>query len=146
AGAAAQPPQGGVRAVGTTLPPLVIARSASDEAMTKAKQNAPDFGGVLLFGKPDRGSVLLEEARELLLEARDAAAAIHDLLGAAGPGRVRLRIDVQIELVAFLAPGRAGLVLGAIGHHDRNRMIIRVNFGFHDMSLRRRRRSEVTLR
>src|SRR6185312_4230000 len=64
----------------------------------------------------------------------DAAAAIHDLLGAAGPGRVRLRVDIEVQLVAFFAPGGAGLVLGAVGHHDRNRMIIRVNLGFHGIS------------
>src|SRR6201995_5689553 len=83
-------------------------------------------------------SLFFEEARKLLLEARDAAAAIHDLLGAAGPGRMRPRIDVEVQLVTFLAPGGAGLVLGAVGHHDRNRMIIRVNFGFHGISYGRR--------
>src|ERR1700759_851422 len=82
-------------------------------------------------------SLFFEEARKLLLEARDAAAAIHDLLGAAGPGRMRPRIDVEVQLVAFLAPGGAGLVLGAVGHHDRNGMIFRVNFGFHGVSCRR---------
>src|SRR5437868_14895900 len=79
-------------------------------------------------------SILLEKARKLLLEARHAAAAVENLLGAAGPGRVRLGVDVEVQLVAFLAPGGTGLVLGAIGHDDRNRMIIRVNFGFHGSS------------
>jgi hypothetical protein len=50
------------------------------------------------------GSIFLEKALEFLLEARDAAAAIEDLLGAADPGRVRFRVDVEIELVAGLAP------------------------------------------
>src|SRR6185312_5715295 len=101
-------------------------------------KNAPaGCRGVL---RPARGQgggtlVLLEEAREFLLEARDPAAAVHDLLGAAGPRRVRLRVDVEVQLVTLLAPGRARLVFGAVGHHDRNRMIIRVNFGFHGISL-----------
>ena len=79
-------------------------------------------------------SILLEEARELLLEPRHAAAAVEHLLGAAGPGRVRLGVDIEVQLVARLAPGRARLVFGAIGHHDRNHMIFRVNFGFHGRS------------
>jgi len=35
-----------------------------------------------------------------------AAAASH------GPGWVRLGVDIEVQLVAFLAPGGAGLVLG----------------------------------
>src|SRR6201999_1197893 len=73
-----------------------------------------------------RRSILLEEARKLLLEARHTAAAIEELLGAAGPGRVRFGVDIQVQLVACLAPGRARLVLGAVGHDGRTRMIIRV--------------------
>src|SRR5438105_11803255 len=79
-------------------------------------------------------SILLEEARKLLLEPRHAAAAVEHLLGAAGPGRVRLGIDVEVQLVAFLAPGGTGLILRTVGHDDRNRMIILVNFGFHGIS------------
>src|SRR3954467_6849243 len=85
--------------------------------------------------RPEKGSLLLQESRKLLLEPRDAAAAVEQLLGAAGPGRVRLGVDVEVQLVALLAPGRARLVFGAVGHHDRNGMIIRVNFGFHGSSL-----------
>src|SRR3954467_9211183 len=85
--------------------------------------------------RPEKGSLLLQESRKLLLEPRDAAAAVQQLLGAANPGRVRLGVDVEVQLVALLAPGRARLILGAIGHHDGNRMIIRVNFGFHGISL-----------
>jgi len=43
-----------------------------------------------------------EKARKLLLEPRDAAAAVEHLLGAAGPGRVRFGVDVEVQLVAFL--------------------------------------------
>ncbi len=83
------------------------------------------------------GAVSLPEdtdAFELLLEPGHAAAAIHDLLGAAGPGRMRFGVDVEVQLVAFLAPGGTGLILGPVGHHDRNHMIIRMNFGFHGCS------------
>src|ERR1700743_3885151 len=98
------------------------------------KTKTPPKPGVFCCLAALKRSVLLEEARNLLLEARDAAAAVQELLGAAGPGRVRLRVDIEVQLVAFLAPGRAGLVLGAVGHHDRNCMIIRVNFIFHGIS------------
>src|SRR3954471_5174975 len=84
--------------------------------------------------RPEKGSLLLQESRKLLLEPRDAAAAVEQLLGAAGPGRVRLGVDIEVQLVALLTPGGAGLVLGPIGHDDRNHMIIRMNFGFHDIS------------
>src|SRR5215813_14959090 len=94
---------------------------------TTANKNAPETGGVLLSNFV-KDLVLFQKARELLLEARDAAAAVHDLLGAAGPGRVRFRVDIEVQLVAGLAPGGAGLVLGSVGHHDRNHMIIRMNF------------------
>src|SRR5674476_1567369 len=50
----------------------------------------------------------LQEARELLLEARQPAAAIEQMLLAAGPGRVRFRVDVEMHDIALLAPGRAG--------------------------------------
>src|SRR5260370_10683175 len=79
-------------------------------------------------------SLLLEEARKLLLEPRHTAATIEQLLGAPDPGRVRLGVDIEVQLVAFLAPGGARLIFGAIGHHDRNHMISRVNLGFHGRS------------
>src|SRR6185503_20475026 len=47
---------------------------------------------------------------------------------------MRPGVDIEVQLVAFLAPGGAGLVLGPVGHYDRNHMIIRVNFGFHGIS------------
>src|SRR5207248_1575320 len=78
------------------------------------------FQGRFSFAAGTAGSILFEEARKLLLEARDAAAAIHQLGVAAGPGRVRLRVDVEVQRVACLAPGGAGLVLGSVGHHDLN--------------------------
>src|SRR3989440_8073712 len=47
---------------------------------------------------------------------------------------MRFGVDVEVELVAFLAPGGTRPVFGAIGHYDRNHMIIRVNIGFHGRS------------
>src|ERR1700743_138765 len=76
----------------------------------------------------------LRKPKNFLLDPRNAAAAIEKLLGAARPGRVRLGVDIEVELVAFLAPGGTGLVLGAVSHHDSNGMIIRVNLGFHGRS------------
>src|ERR1700716_1768415 len=107
--------------------------------MTAENKNAPGNRGVLhswVKSKKagSKASVLLEKPRKLLLEARHAAAAVEHLLGAAGPGRVRLGVDVEVQLVAFLAPGGTGQILRTVGHHDRNRMIIRVNLGFHGIS------------
>src|SRR6185295_13971824 len=106
-------------------------------AMT-GKQKTPRQTGAFCISELEKrgrlASVLLEEARKLLLEARHAAAAVEQLLRAAGPGRMRPGVDIKVQLVAFLAPGGAGLVLGPVGHYDRNHMIIRVNFGFHGIS------------
>src|SRR6476469_6916321 len=76
---------------------------------------------------------LVEEAGELLLEARHAAAAVHELLLAAGPSRVRFRVDVEMHDIAFLAPGGAGGELGAVGHHHLDGVIVGMNLGFHEL-------------
>src|SRR5689334_14522279 len=86
--------------------------------------------GLRLFGA-GRGLLLEAEAGELLLEAREPAAAVEQLLGAAGPGRVRLGIDVEVQRVALLAPGGAGGELGAVGHHDLDGVVIGVGAGLH---------------
>lgn len=78
---------------------------------------------------------LLQEAFELSLELADASAAVHDLLVASGPGRMRLRIDVELQLLPFLPIGGKGLKLRAVGHHNRNLVIIGVNIFFHSVSL-----------
>src|SRR5687767_4343495 len=65
-------------------------------------------------GRP-RGSLLAErEAAEALVEARDLAALVEHPAMAAGPGGMYLRIDVELQRVAFLAPGGAGLEHGAV--------------------------------
>src|SRR5437763_12634434 len=77
------------------------------------------------------GLLLEAETREPLLEARHSAAAVDQLLGAAGPGRMRLGVDVEVQRVAVLAPGGAGGELGAVGHDDLDGMIIGVCIGLH---------------
>src|SRR5690606_6909824 len=72
------------------------------------------------------------EIGELVLELGQAAAAVDELLLATGPGRMGRRIDVEVQRVAFLAIGRAGLVLGAGGHHDLDGVIVRMDFFSHD--------------
>src|SRR5712672_1229315 len=81
-------------------------------------------GLFLLFGLLVVG---LEKAGELLLEARHAAAAIDQMLLAAGPGRVRLRVDVEMHDIAILAPGRAGGEFAAVGHDDLDGVVVRVD-------------------
>src|SRR5437016_1403367 len=103
AGAAAQPPEGGVRAV--SLSAVIPGREANPESrdsgsgpsghpgMTTAKarnKQRPGKPGRFCIldanGEALNPSVLLEEARKFLLEARHAAAAVEELLRAAGPG------------------------------------------------------------
>src|SRR5262245_2939329 len=47
------------------------------------------------------------DSRELAVETRQASAAVDKLLAAAGPGRMRARVDVEVQLIAFFAPGGA---------------------------------------
>src|SRR5262249_61730550 len=81
--------------------------AASTELQDAVKAKAPAVRG-LCFRRPCAGLLLEAEAGELLLEAREPAAAVDQLLGAAGPGRVRLGVDVEVQRIARLAPGRAG--------------------------------------
>ena len=48
---------------------------------------------------------------------------------AAGPGRMRGRIDVEVQLVAFLAVGRVGDELGAVGHLHLDLVVVGVEIG-----------------
>src|SRR5262245_34525815 len=64
-----------------------------------------------------------DEARKLLLEAGQPAAAVEQLLLTAGPGRVRLGVDIKVQHVARLAPCGAGGELGAVGHDDLDGVI-----------------------
>src|SRR3569832_2900006 len=75
-----------------------------------------------------------QHAFELLVEARQAAAAVHQLLLTAGPGRVGGRVDVQRELLAGVAPGRAGLVGLANVQADLDKVVVGVDALFHGES------------
>src|SRR5690349_4022826 len=77
------------------------------------------------------GSALALEALEAPVEAGEVAAGIEQALLAAGPGRVRFRVNFEAQRVAGLAIGRAGLIAGAVGHHDGDVVIIRVNAFLH---------------
>src|SRR5580658_1494047 len=80
-------------------------------------------------GRPTPAILFLaEEAFELLIEPRQSAAAIKQMLLAAGPGRVRLRIDVEMQRIAGLAPGRTRREFGAVGHKHLDQVIIGMGF------------------
>ena len=53
------------------------------------------------------------------------------MLLAAGPGRMRFRIDIKMQRVARLAPRRAGGEFASVGHNDLDEMVIRMGIGFH---------------
>src|SRR2546421_1229429 len=79
-------------------------------------------GSALRSTQPTR----LKHALELLLEARQAPAAIDEVAVAAGPGRVGHGVDVEGELVALLAVGRVGLELGAVGQDYLDTVVVRM--------------------
>src|SRR5215472_230629 len=81
------------------------------------------------------GALFLEpDTREFLLEPRKPPAAVDQLLLTAGPGRMRLRVDVEVQRVALLAPRAASGELGAVGHHHLDGVIVRMQVGFHGRS------------
>src|SRR5262249_411404 len=94
-------------------------------------EKPPPGGGFRLLQRGACGLLLEPEPRELLLEAPQASATVGQLLGAGGPGRKRLRIDIKVERVALLAPGGAGGEFGAVGHDDLDGMVVRVRVGLH---------------
>src|SRR3546814_651271 len=49
----------------------------------------------------------------------------------AGPGRVRLRVDVQTHAGARLAVGGAGLELATVGHHDGDLVVVGMDVFLH---------------
>src|SRR5580700_12109517 len=81
--------------------------------------------------RPAAADLGLEEARELLVQARQAAAAVEQVLLAAGPGRVRFRVDVEMQRIARLAPGGPGGEFGAVGHDHFDGVVIGMAVGFH---------------
>src|SRR5262245_26297405 len=84
---------------------------------------SPACAGLCMSARPT--ALLLEaETGELLLEAGQTAAAIEQLLLAAGPGRMRLGVDIEVQHIALFAPGGARGELGAVGHFDRDGVIV----------------------
>ena len=79
-----------------------------------------------------RHPVLLARANasEALVELRNLAARIDDAL-LAGPGRVRLRVNVQTDGITRLAVAGTSLVLGPVGHDDVDLMISGMDVGLH---------------
>src|SRR5262245_23240595 len=73
---------------------------------------------------------LQADALEPLLELGELAAGVDQAMHA-GPGRVRLGVDVQTDGVAGLAHGRAGLEAGAVGHHHVDLVVVRVDAFLH---------------
>ena len=101
---------------------IVADEIAEDETLGLQSRSRADHA--LFLGKG--------ETTEALVEARDLAAGVEQSAAAAGPCRVRGRVDLERQRVAFLAPRRAGLVGRAVGHLDGDEVIVGVSPGFHD--------------
>src|SRR5262249_52628954 len=82
-------------------------RRRGAEPVREPQKNPPARGGVQK-ARGVRALLLEPDAGNLLLDPREPPAAIHQLLLTAGPSRMRLRVDVEVHGVAFLAPGAAG--------------------------------------
>src|SRR5580693_2712159 len=87
--------------------------------------------GPARYRRPAAADLTLEEARELLVEARQAAAAVEQMLLPAGPGRVRFRVDIEMQRIAGLAPGGPGGEFGAVGHDHFDGVVVGMGVGFH---------------
>src|SRR5215831_4525621 len=77
------------------------------------------------------GRSAFHKASELLVEARQTPAAVHQLLLAAGPGRVRGGVDVERHLLSRRAIGGARPVGGAVVQLNFDKVIVGVNALFH---------------
>src|SRR3954447_7519186 len=81
--------------------------------------------------------IILEPRLLLAAEALEAAvellylAAFDDLHVAAGPGRVRLRVDVEVQRVAFLAVGRTRRERAPVGHDHRDLVVVGMDVRLH---------------
>src|SRR6185437_15592228 len=117
----------------TSASPIIAACASASPARNGRKVRR----SVRRTGASPIGKLFLAEgkAAEALVEARDLAARVEQLLVAAGPGRMRLGIDVQLQRVAFLAPGRTGLEGRAVGHLDLDHMVIGMGVDLHLIDL-----------
>jgi hypothetical protein len=73
----------------------------------------------------------LQEAGEFLLEAGHAATTVDELLLAASPSWMRLRVNVEMQDITLFAPGGAGGELAAIGHYHLDGVVARMDILFH---------------
>ena len=77
----------------------------------------------------------LDVTGKALVEARQAAATVDQLLLAAGPGRMGGGIDVEGEFVALRTPGRTGLLGRAVIERHFDKVVAGVNTLFHGRDL-----------
>src|SRR3546814_13725689 len=78
-----------------------------------------------------RSALFKGESAKTFVETGHLTTSIQQTLIAAGPGRMRGGINIQCHRVAFLAPGGASLERRAIGHLDRDEVIIGMRVLFH---------------
>ena len=64
---------------------------------------------------------------EALVKLRNLPTCIDKALRTACPSRVRFGIDVELHCIAWCAPCGAGRIGSAVGHHNVDFVIIRVN-------------------
>ena len=133
--------QGEVRRLDATMhapPPCQIAGGQPGRASMGAFE-----GGLRIRSLSERGAkpgkaacrLFLQKAGKLFLEARHTAAAVEQVLLAAGPGRMRFRVDIEMQRIAGLAPGGARGEFGAVGHDDLDGVIVGMGICFHDRVL-----------
>ena len=79
----------------------------------------------------DREIYRPEEAAALKPDNENSVQAQQHLLVAAGPGRMRLRVDFEVHGVAFGTPGGLGHVFCAIGHDDLDHVVVGVDVRLH---------------
>src|SRR5579875_569102 len=107
----------------------------SQGAVPKRRPRPKTWSSAGGFQGPPKTLRFDAEAAEALVEAGELAAGIDQPLLSAGPGRMRFRIDLQAQGVAGLAVGRARLVGSAVGHDDRDLVIIGVDAFLHRLIL-----------
>src|SRR3546814_15443500 len=91
----------------------------------------PPFSPGARSGKTGTGLLLAAEAGEALVELGDLAALVVEAGGAAGPGRMRGRIDVEHHGVTRLAPGRPGRIDVPVGHLELDLVVDGMKVGHH---------------
>jgi hypothetical protein len=75
------------------------------------------------------------QASKLVGEARQAPAAIQQLLCAAGPCWMRIWINIKIEGITLLAESGARNVMRTIGHYDLDEVVVGMRILFHRVVL-----------